>query len=352
MRIGIITHPLGKNYGGILQNFALQQVLIRMGHQPITCDYDGIKFPQRIKNKIKRIVGYNKNAICGNQKYESIRMFVDCYIKCSKKSHTISGNFVENYNLDALIVGSDQVWRPKYVYNICHMFLSEFTKYNIKRVAYAASFGTSEWEYTKEQERKCKTLAKYFNAISVREDSAVGLCSKYLNTDACKVLDPTLLLEKEVYIECLRKEDDVDCDGELFCYILDSNSFNDSAVNFISRNLNYKVFRIEPRKSEKCETVTKWLKAFYQAKYVICDSFHGVVFSIIFQKPFIALANKSRGLSRFTSILGMFGLESRLAFSMDDVKSVMNEEIDWDVINAIRKKELKKSLSFIDNALK
>src|SRR5690606_30541311 len=120
----------------------------------------------------------------------------------------------------AVVVGSDQVWRPRYSPNIYNFFL-DFLKNNstIKKVAYAASFGTEDWEYTEEQTREARELIKHFNAVSVRESSGVLLCDKYLNRkDAVHVLDPTLLLKAEDYNQLINKTKK---EIGLFTYVLD-----------------------------------------------------------------------------------------------------------------------------------
>src|SRR5690606_26995758 len=102
--------------------------------------------------------------------------------------------YFKNRKFNAVIVGSDQTWRPKYSPNIYNYYL-DFLKDNnqIKKLAYASSFGTAEWEYTTEQTEKCKTLAKQFHAISVREHTGVDLCREKLGVEAIQLLDPTLL---------------------------------------------------------------------------------------------------------------------------------------------------------------
>ena len=99
---------------------------------------------------------------------------------------------------DAFIVGSDQVWRPSYNQHLEQAFLN-FTENwkNVKRIAYAASFGVDNWEFTKKQTKECKRLVQKFDFVSVREDTAVNLCKEHLGIEATHVLDPTLLLSAD-----------------------------------------------------------------------------------------------------------------------------------------------------------
>ena len=107
----------------------------------------------------------------------------------------------ERLGLDALIVGSDQVWRPRYVENLSTVYLGFEYDPNIKKVAYAVSFGTADWEYTRKQTKECARLAQLFDLITVRELSGKGQVNSFLSSNAEVVLDPTLLLDKEDYIK-------------------------------------------------------------------------------------------------------------------------------------------------------
>ena len=100
------------------------------------------------------------------------------------------------------------------------------------------------------------------------------------------------------------------------------------------------------------QPVEKWLRAFYDAEFVITDSFHACVFSIIFNKPFIVYGNKERGIAIFDSQLKMFELEERLACSLNDANRVLQTPIDWKKINTIREQMIDKSLSFLAKNLK
>ena len=95
------------------------------------------------------------------------------------------------------------------------------------------------------------------------------------------------------------------------------------------------------------QPVEKWLRAFYDAEFVITDSFHACVFSLIFNKPFIVYGNKERGFARFESLLNLFGLEERLVCSPNDVKKTLEKNIDWNRVNSIHKQMKEKSLSFL-----
>lgn len=356
-KIGILTQPLKHNYGGLLQAFALSEALIHEGFSPYIIDLHS----KSKKRSIFRIYashlktffvnGFGKGRpyvyIPSPQASEILTTNTDYFIKTyipgkSSVLYTLEelNEAVANQCFYAFIVGSDQVWRPRYSPNLSTYFLDflEKDKKSIK-LSYAASFGVADWEYTKEQEIMARNLIKLFNAVSVREDSGVSLCKKYLNRDAIHVLDPTMLLSKDDYIKLIEAEHEPISDGKLFTYVLDKNREKESFIEDASIQLGLKRFEVMPRKVQSRKnikqniddctypTVTKWLRAFMDAEFVITDSFHGCVFSILFNKPFIALGNKRRGLARFQSLLKMFDLEDRL--NSNDLKT----QIKWEQVN-------------------
>ena len=165
----------------------------------------------------------------------------------------------------------------------------------------------------------CINLLKRFNAVSVREKSAVNICEEQLGVSARHVLDPTMLLNVEDYATLFNKTVVNVNENHLLVYILDNNDDIKKSVENLSIRFNLNshavnAIEVQNQKSYKYKfpSVENWLRGFYDAKYVITDSFHGTVFSIIFNKPFICLGNENRGSSRFNSLLGMFGLENRL----------------------------------------
>lgn len=347
MRIGILTLPLHTNYGGILQAYALQTVLERMGHEVVV-------FNKKPRHKVlpvyKRPIYYSarlmkkllvdphttiRREYVVRKEYPIVsqytRRFVNDYIHCE----WIKGlDDVEAGKLDAIVVGSDQIWRPRYFGkmwsgDLRNAFLA-FTKgWNIKRFAYAASFGVDEWEYPIELSKELKTAAEMFDGISVREDSGVALCKEHLGCEAAQVLDPTMLLKKEDYVKLIDNVHQPKSSGNLFCYILDSNPEKDGLVARIAREKNLTPFHVKAEGLGHTRTIEErthkpveaWLRGFYDAEFVVTDSFHACVFSILFGKPFIVVGNKGRGLSRFSSLMDMFGLKNNLLGEVTDYDS-------------------------------
>lgn len=349
MRIGILTLPLHTNYGGILQAYALQTVLERMGHQVVVLNKKK-KFNLPLW---KRPLSYSKRVI---KKYifrkKNIRVFEEQYRQktypvISQYTQSFIDKYIHLYNVeslsdlketdfDAIVVGSDQVWRPKYFMpmfktGIEDAYLGFARKWDIKRIVYAASFGTEEWEYTPLQSKNCGDLLRQFDAISVREESGVRLCKERLGLEAKHVLDPTMLLEKEDYIKLFEKANTPKSPGTLLYYILDETPEKVDTINKIANDRNLMPFRINSKignpnalLEERIQPpVETWIRGFYDAELVVTDSFHACVFSIIFGKPFVVIGNEKRGMARFESLLKMFGQENRITSQVNDYKIII-----------------------------
>ena len=326
MRIGILTLPLHTNYGGILQAYALQTVLERMGHDVKVIDYDYLyprpTYWKLVKRQIKTILGmrtlsvnYEKNLNRPEQiKRKYTQAFINKYIH-RLVIKNIDIELSENM-FDCIVVGSDQVWRPEYNRNICNMFLDFAKTWKIKRIAYAASFGTEKWNVSVEESIKCKELLHLFDMISVREKSAVKLCQHLFDLKVHQTLDPTLLLSKEDYIAMLKKNNVSKSNGNMFVYLLDDTEDKREMVNHIAAKKNLVAFEINLRQSKQATNslipqppVEKWIRGFLDAECVVTDSFHACVFSVIFNKPFVVCVNEHRGATRFYSLFDQLALE-------------------------------------------
>src|SRR5690554_5847858 len=251
MKIGIITHPIIYNYGGILQNYALQQVLIEMGHEVYTIDRLPktkliIKILSVGKRTLLRLTGKKVKLRSWQTQKESdiinknTRGFVQKYINTTTSIYSDAkiNQIHEKYNFDAYIVGSDQVWRR----NDAHGNNTEFLHFlannkKVKKIAYSASFGVSEWEFNAEETKRFKELAQLFDAISVREDAGVSLCKNHLNVKAEHLVDPTMLLSKDKFISLVENENIKKSEGTLFSYVLDRNKNKNQIINQVSEKL-------------------------------------------------------------------------------------------------------------------
>ena len=337
MRIGVITLPLFTNYGGILQAYALQHVLRQMGHSVETTQFQWklerpfMKEPLRhVKHFVLRHL-FQKDV---NLDFQRKKHFVEEYINLRQIRHYSD---IQEGEYDALIVGSDQIWRPSYLNEPIEYAFLAFAKdwKDIKRLAYAVSFGTDQWEYNKEQTAHCCELIKLFDAVSVREESAVTMCKQFLHRDVQQMLDPTMLLTANDYAILFKNKPLQPIEGEMLVYILDENTKKLNVVTQMSNKLGYKPFQANSSyinrkdlQSEMQYPVEQWLKGFQDAQFVITDSFHGTVFSILFGKPFVVLGNEERGLARLKSLLKLFGLENHLM--LQDGLAENGDDYSWD----------------------
>lgn len=382
MKIGILTQPLHTNYGGLLQAFALQKFLRDMGHEALTVDYARRARPWLAPYYFaRRCVGkfllgrggplFPKAPAAGTGRHTA--RFVAENIRTTKKlfAPARSRDFAE-YAFDAFVVGSDQTWRPAYSPHMPTFFLDFLAADDARtrRVAYAASFGTDAWEFPPELTRVCAPLAKRFHAVSVREDSGVALCEKFLGVAAEHLLDPTLLLDAADYRALVERDE---ARGLLekrvparrvFAYVLDASAEKSAAVARVAATLGAEAEEIMPSAAAlragtaAFPPVSAWLRGFRDAEFVVTDSFHGCVFSILFNRPFLALGNAARGMARFSSLLRRFGLEERLvspaelaAFPRERFAALLAAEPDWARVNAVRSREILRSRAFLERAL-
>lgn len=352
MRVGIITLSLENNYGGILQNFALQKVLKDMGHTPMTCRWPGYTNLGFIKAALFSILKGCRNFPTTPWTYNRARKGLEDFIKqnIDYRFYRDPNKFLRWFKPQAMIVGSDQVWRPKYNSHLYSAYLDFVKDKSVKRIAYAASFGVGEWEYTKEQETICRELIGQFDAVSVREQSGVELCEEYWGVSAQCALDPTLLLDREVYEDlCASIPKD---EESILVYMVDFSDAIKQRAEKLSQSTGLPIKIIEADKGvTQNDSVAKWLAAFRDAKYVITDSFHGTVFSIIFEKNFWAIANIKRGVSRFDNLLGLFGLQERLILSNSINDFTTYQPVDWAAVSRKRYVNKSDALNFIKDSL-
>lgn len=334
MKIGIITLPLHTNYGGILQAYALQTILERMGH---VVEYIEVKKDKYLLPLSVRYLVYLKRLLVNIFFKKKNRIFLESYCYENKKiiekntrrfiNKYIHQNIIKDYSelseddYDILMIGSDQIWRSSRVRNNndYSQFLDFAYKWKIKKITYACSFGEDDWEYSKKETEKIRTLVMAFDAISVREESAVLLCKENLGVDMKLVLDPTLLLDKSDYLNLIHNNISQN-NNKLVCYILDKNDDIDWLIRYIARRTNSVPYNVNSRAEDVMAPVEEriqppvedWLQAIHEAKVVVTDSFHACVFSIIFNKPFICIGNKKRGMSRFDTLLSTMGMKERM----------------------------------------
>lgn len=347
MKIGLLTLPIGLGYGGIMQAFALKTVLTQHGHEVILVRRLRKKHKIRriIRRTIKKYIFLKKDTIIfidkkAEREYpivtQYLQPFINRYLKPFSPVYSTSANFnknLEKLGLDAVVVGSDQVWRPGCMDNIEDYFLCKIDG-RIKKYAYAASFGVGTWDYTKKQTEHCQEAVKLFSGISVREKSGISLCKEHLGITPVLVLDPTLLFDGDFYMSYVSEHDK--CKEHKICaYILDRSSDKMKLLDTYSKGINKEYFfcanenenREAPLNKRIAPSIESWIDSFNSADCIFTDSFHGCAFSIIFRKPFYAYVNKGRGADRFYSLVKTVGLEQCIITEKTDFSKI--PDIDW-----------------------
>lgn len=376
MRIGILTLPLHTNYGGILQAYALQRVLQGMGHEVVVIDEEKqFRFSLKrriemyVKGKLKRLL-LGKDAIIYSPEYYKLLWEARTKYTGQFVAEHIARRGVSNISeitegeFDAFVVGSDQIWRERYAKlfpGVRNAFLQFTEGWNVRRISYAASFGTDKWEYNKSDTVTCSVMVQRFDAVSVREASGVELCRDKLSVEATHVVDPTLLLDSTDYIKLI-KTDTSRSQGDLMCYLLDQSTDSSKIVSSIAEAKALKPFSTNTQTEnqqlsleERIQPpVEEWLQGFRDAEFVVTDSFHACIFSILFAKPFVVIGNKSRGMARFESLLQVFGLTDRLVCSHEDYLSrreTLLKPIDYEQVSRILDEKRSEALEFLGEAL-
>lgn len=363
MKIGLLSYHKNNNYGWNLQCYALMTVLKSMGHEVTLINK--MKFSnqscwERLKNVCVRISHLNKGKSFEDvQKERGVRIapFFEKYILPRTRCIKNQKEYRKLPRFDALVVGSDQVWRSKLV-NPIEDYYFNFIDYPAKLISYAASFGVDVREYTTDKIVKCGNLIEKFSAVSVREQSGVKLIRDIYKWKCNPVVmpDPTLLLTEKDYRKIIGNRTNVNKNrGNLFCYILDKTQDKETAIEKLSTAYSLKPRCIGLSESYIYPSVEEWLGAFSDADFIFTDSFHGCVFSLIFRKPFIAYGNSSRGLARFISLLNTFEQSERLIQSsaeIDELDSLKMKSLDREKIDIIQNHLRTKAFDFLSSNLK
>lgn len=376
----IRTYPpqFNANYGGLLQAWALQQAVDGMGHRS-WIDATRVSSPSASVRVLRRGLGVGRHFLALArllpERYDStaVRWAANRQVLAFGSQKLRLANLYAGHGrinarvlerMDAFVVGSDQVWRPDFV-NVDSYLLDFLPEADDRtRIAYAASFGSASPEPLRDprtRERQA-SFARRFSAISVREDSGVGLVEDLWGLRASQMPDPTLLIAPERYLEISDFADESDS-PDLAVYVLDRSAEIDGLISALSSELpaiagslrptlpaGFADFRQDPGEYTRPRVET-WLARMYRASFVVTDSFHGTVFAILFNRPFLVVPNQHRGLARFQSLLKTFSLESRIARFDGRDAARMNGEVDWSYVNAVISAERQRGLRFLSDAL-
>ncbi len=359
-KIGIITFHRAINYGALLQTYALQKVIKRMGHDCIIIDYRNVLLEERHQKKrlrdsrnwkdVARFIFYARHY---NIKHDKFRNFSDKYMTMSSLCHNYDDLYQLANEYDGFICGSDQVWNCE-ITDFDKVYFLEFVNETAKKHSYAASFGFDQIpeEYIEEY----RNLLADFGNITVREEQGKKIINALVNRDVEVVLDPTMLLNSTEWEEIAvdyKKETDY-----ILVYAFGSSPTMIEFAHSLAKKtgckivyISYSIMRRVKAVYEKCVGPEEFIGLFKNASYIVTNSFHGTAFSINFNKAFFVelLPPPAKVNSRLENILDNFGLRNRQIIngSNDDVFA----EIDYSAVNNKLKLERMSSLNYLKRIL-
>ena len=328
---GIIINLWGTcNYGAILTAYAIQNIFRLKGYNYALLNY----------------IPWEKDNYIGS-KFES---FANKYLKLTHEVNTIKDFNCLNSYTNTFVVGSDQVFRYKYIAKLYNIFTLAFTDMSKKRIAFSASFGTDDIEADEYETYEIKKRLKRFDAISTREISGVNLCKDTFDINAIHLLDPVFLLDKNKYIEEIIDKDLVDkYKNKIIYYILDKSPEIEQILNELKEQTGLQTIDL----LENNLSVEEWLTALYAGKYILTDSFHGSCFAIIFEKNFKCLINNNRGSSRFHTLIEVFNIPENFVTIPDNLRNIdINNEKLQNNISSIIESECRKMDRFFEIYIK
>lgn len=362
--VAYLTRHTVSNYGSVLQAYATQTALEKLGYNPVCINYyRGDEKPKELVHTLLQTSKWNKNALTrlvymltqkpvysyAGKRFEQYRKIV----KVSDKEYNYEQDLIDNCpKADVYMTGSDQVWNTITCDKIDPVYFMSFLKNNEKRIAYAASFGGSS---VKDDDKPIiSELLKNYDAVSVRENSGVKI-AKELGVNASQVLDPTFLLSNDEWEKIIPKRE---CNEKyVLVYQLHPNKNFDKYAKAFAKNKGLKLYRIShcfhhmvrSGKFICCPPVEEFLWYIKNAEYFLTDSFHGTAFSIGLNTQFVDVLPKAYS-ERISSVLELIGCENRILKSYDDF-SITDKKIDFSSVNKKIEVERCKSYETLKNML-
>lgn len=342
MKIGILTFHRAKNYGAVLQAFALQKYLCNLGHETYFIDYKKNTLLEvykpflfkrfKSKNPIRIIINlffefkYWNVRTCRNKRFE---LFINKYLSIDKD---VTLNHI-NECYDLVIIGSDQVWNYQLTGGFDSYYWGEIKLpgSKLKLASYAASMEAQELT-EKEQNILIKRLAA-FDYLSVRESVLQDRLLSFIEQKISLTVDPTLLLDLVVWNKIAVKP--AVSKPYLLLYQVRNDKSNEDFAGRIAQRYNLEIICLSARadlknsKSSKYASPEEFLGLFKYADFVVCTSFHGTIFSLLFNIPFFSIIMNDGKNTRVLSLLESLGLTNRAVLPASDP---IDEKIDWDIV--------------------
>lgn len=332
MKISILTFSKEDNYGANLQCYALLHTLKEMGHRVDIIDIQLSPLKMSLSSRILRLYQHYKF-------YKFRKKHLEIYY--TKKYHSIEEIMSNPPQSDLYIVGSDQVWNPQITRRLDPLiYFFSFLPDDAKRVSYAASFGVESWNDDL-LKPKVKKLLDKFTAVTVREKQGISICRDVFEVEASEVCDPTLLLPSYDAI-CGAYNSDRRT-KELIYFKFIRNTATEEIIRDYAKKANLKFVRVGDFHLKQGSTIrpfasiSRWLNNLRYSQMVITDSFHCMVFSIIFHRQFIAMPSMPNRSSRMLNFLNLLNLSDRYCADSNElrarIESLYNKEIDYNAVD-------------------
>ena len=350
-RIAIYTLPLHNNYGGVLQAFALQKYLNRQGFKTTILDKGELSKPLfALRLRIKYLLSLLPISNAIKRKYRNSYFshinfveFIKTHFGLIKHVSCINNDNVQSY--DTIIVGSDQVWRKEYSKVLGDYYLSSITSKSIKKIAYAASIG--EFTYSSEECNQISEWLKSFSSISCREADTLFHVINDFSTNSQLVVDPTLLLCREDYLKLI--DSSMKYESDIVCYFMTDKQSKRHIVEKWCGDNKTECNDISIQNTQlggiHKYSVKYWLSCIYNARFIVTDSFHAVVFSLIFHKQFAVI--QGEGMGRIRSLLGDVDLLCRIVNTQNSINEIYDVIIDWNKVDNKLNKKKQDSINFL-----
>lgn len=374
-RIGIVTITGDTNYGNRLQNFALQEVLTTLGADQVE-SIEGLPRAETSALKAQRLVAtafarrqeyldrllrnhrgpssVKDSYSCPPERRRAIRQFVEQYIHTAPVQYRRGANNSDLLNrYDKFVVGSDQVWNPAFTHGNPEWFLDFAAP--PQRIAYAASFGVPRVpQYLAGRFRE--GLAR-FGALSVREHQAADIVERLIGHRPPVVLDPTMLLRREVWAGLAQRPAGLEPDSYVAKFMLSSGdslgggTADLKAVEEHARRHQLRIVDLHDPVEDELAALGPlgFVGAIEGAALVVTDSFHAAVFSILFHRPFL-LVQRGAMNSRFETLLAHTGLRDRLLSEANDIDH--STQVDWELVDVRLETTRRESVRFLQQELR
>lgn len=372
-KICLVTY-YGNNYGGCLQAYAMQCYLKKMGYEVEILSYENhLSIPKYkiIWNKIKsashvRRYLKRRKIIHNNYENEKIRSkefenFRKKYLELSEKEYMYLSDKEKAFDkYDVIIAGSDQIWNPTF-YGCCHpVYYLAVVPDDKRKISYASSIGLSK--IPKKYQVDFKKYLQRFDRISVREKIGVKLIKEIAKKEAKWVLDPTLLLTENEWLDLVVQIQTTE--EYVFCYLFNDFEYIIKIKEWIRNNYGLKIvsFPFSTREMESSDekiydaSPADFISIIKNAKFVLTDSFHATAFSINFNIPFFVLerqreSDSSNMNSRIYSILEMTSLQQQMINEENYESKLWNLNVDFTTANRVLYKKRQEALHFLKEAI-